>query len=325
MSPEQATGEQRIDGRSDSTRSAACSTRCSPASRRSWGPTAASIIARHTMDRVPSLAIVRENVPDELEDVVLQALAKIPADRFKTARRVRRGAAAAEGCDVFAARGGGAQRDSADALDVAGSEAQAPRDCVRRPCCCRLRSWGWGAWHYTRGAHIRSAGESTGLDPRRIAVMYFQDDSKTHDLNYLADGLTEALITRLRAVSGLDVVSTNGAAIFRDSSAPPDSIARALSAGTLVVGSIEPDKDKLRVSVRLKDGTGTASSARASRSRSATPSRFATRSPGGSPNFCGGGWGGKCGSASSARGRRARMHGRCSRRPRSTSGARKGR
>ena len=39
--------------------------------------------------------------------------------------------------------------------------------------------------------------------------------------------------------------------------APPDSIARALSAGTLVVGSIEPDKDKLRVNVRLKDGTGT--------------------------------------------------------------------
>jgi eukaryotic-like serine/threonine-protein kinase len=116
---------------------------------------------------------------------------------------------------------------------------------------------GWGTWHFTRGAHIRNAGASTGLDPRRIAVMYFEDDSKTHDLKYLADGLTDALIARLSAVSGLDVVSANGAAMFRDGSAPPDSIARALSAGTLVVGSIEPDKDKLRVNVRLKDGTGT--------------------------------------------------------------------
>jgi TolB-like protein len=87
--------------------------------------------------------------------------------------------------------------------------------------------------------------------------MYFDDDSKTHELSYLADGLTEALIARLSAVSGLDVVSANGAALFRGGGVAPDSIARALSAGTLVVGSIEPDKDKLRVSVRLKDGTGT--------------------------------------------------------------------
>jgi TolB-like protein len=87
--------------------------------------------------------------------------------------------------------------------------------------------------------------------------MYFDDDSRTHELSYLADGLTEALIARLAAVPGLDVVSTNGAALFRGGGVPPDSIARALSAGTLVVGSIEPDKDKLRVSVRLKDGTGT--------------------------------------------------------------------
>jgi TolB-like protein len=87
--------------------------------------------------------------------------------------------------------------------------------------------------------------------------MYFEDDSKTHDLSYLADGLTEALIARLSAVQGLDVVSTNGAALFRNGGVAPDSIARALGAGTLVVGSVEPDKDKLRVSVRLKDGTGT--------------------------------------------------------------------
>ena len=88
---------------------------------------------------------------------------------------------------------------------------------------------GASAWYFTRGAHIRNAGSSTGLDPRRIAVMYFEDDSKTHDLSYLADGLTEALIARLRAVQGLDVVSMNGAALFRDGGVAPDSIARALA------------------------------------------------------------------------------------------------
>ncbi|MEP7088301.1 MAG: hypothetical protein ABI884_13435, partial [Gemmatimonadota bacterium] len=220
------------------------------------GPTAASIIARHTMDRVPSLAIVRENVPDELEDTVLQALAKIPADRFKTAgefaQALQRPAGATYSRRVMAARSATASMRAIDPkkqrkkmIMIAGASVLA------------LAIAGLGAWRLTRGAHIRNAGSSTGLDPRRIAVMYFEDDSKTHELSYLADGLTETLIARLSAVQGLDVVSTNGAALFREGGVAPDSIARALGAGTLVVGSIEPDKDKLRVNVRLKDGTGT--------------------------------------------------------------------
>src|SRR5665213_2534966 len=170
MSPEQAMAEKDIDGRSDVYALGCVLYEMIAGTPPFVGPTAASIIARHTMDRVPSLAIVRENVPDELEDTVLLPLVLI----------------------------------------------------------------GWGAWHFTRGDHIRNAGKSTGLDPRRIAVMYFEDDSKGHDLGYIADGLTEALIARLSAVSGLDVVSANGAALFRDGGVAPDSIARALNAGTLV-------------------------------------------------------------------------------------------
>jgi serine/threonine-protein kinase len=94
-----------------------------------------------------------------------------------------------------------------------------------------------------------------GLDPRRLAVLYFDDLSRDHALGYLADGLTEALIDKLSQVRALEVVSRNGVAPYRGSEAPRDSIARDLEAGTVIAGSIEPAEDRLRVTARLVDGT----------------------------------------------------------------------
>ncbi len=78
---------------------------------------------------------------------------------------------------------------------------------------------------------------ATGLDPRRLAVLYFDDRSRDGALSFMADGLTESLIDELANVQGLDVVSRNGSAEYRDSGLRPDSIARLLNAGTYVSGS----------------------------------------------------------------------------------------
>lgn len=92
------------------------------------------------------------------------------------------------------------------------------------------------------------------LDPRRLAVLYFDDATAGEDLQYLADGLTEELIDQLSRVPSLSVISRNGAAQFRDSGLPLDSIARLLNAGTIIRGSVEKTEAKLRVQVRLADG-----------------------------------------------------------------------
>jgi len=47
------------------------------------GPTAQAIMARHTMDAVTPPSIMRQSVPQELEDVLLRSLEKAPADRFR--------------------------------------------------------------------------------------------------------------------------------------------------------------------------------------------------------------------------------------------------
>jgi serine/threonine-protein kinase len=104
----------------------------------------------------------------------------------------------------------------------------------------------------TRARDLEAA--DLGFDPRRIAVLYFDDLSPGEDLGYLADGLSEALIEELSEVRALDVISRNGVAPYRGTEVEPDSIARVLGTGSLIDGSVESIGDELRVTVRLVDG-----------------------------------------------------------------------
>lgn len=116
----------------------------------------------------------------------------------------------------------------------------------------------------------RAAAEASALELNRIAVLYFDDYSPDGSLAPVAAGLTEGLIEELKGVRSFDVVSRRGTAPFRDTSTPPDSIARALAAGTLVTGSVEPAGENLRVNVSLLEGeTGAPFGRRASFERPA--------------------------------------------------------
>ena len=85
MSPEQARGESRIDGRSDVYALGCVVYEMLAGAPPFAGPSAQAIMARHSLDPVPSLRTVRSTVPEGLEQVILKALAKIPADRFASA------------------------------------------------------------------------------------------------------------------------------------------------------------------------------------------------------------------------------------------------
>ncbi|HZD79762.1 MAG TPA: adenylate/guanylate cyclase domain-containing protein [Actinomycetota bacterium] len=97
-------------------------------------------------------------------------------------------------------------------------------------------------------------GELPELPMNRIAVLYFDDLSPDGRLRHLVDGLTESLIHDLSGVPGIEVVSRNGVKPFENASVPPDSVARALGAGTLVQGSVDESDGRLRVRVQLIDG-----------------------------------------------------------------------
>jgi len=85
MSPEQAAGERELDARSDIYSLAAVLYEMLAGTPPFTGPTAQAVMARRFNETPPLLRVLREMVPEGIEQAVLRGLAKAPADRFQTA------------------------------------------------------------------------------------------------------------------------------------------------------------------------------------------------------------------------------------------------
>ena len=84
MAPEQASGGQ-VDGRSDIYALGSVLYEMLAGEPPYTGPTPQALIAKRFTDPVPSIRRVRETVTERVEQVLTRALAKVPADRYRTA------------------------------------------------------------------------------------------------------------------------------------------------------------------------------------------------------------------------------------------------
>ena len=82
MSPEQADGDEEIDGRSDQYSLAVVLFEMLAGEPPFLGRTVQAILAKHRSEAPPSLLTLRPTVPVPLADAVARALHKSPADRF---------------------------------------------------------------------------------------------------------------------------------------------------------------------------------------------------------------------------------------------------
>src|SRR3989475_7163952 len=85
MSPEQATGSSRLDGRSDIYGLGCVLYEMLAGEPPYTGPTAQVVMAKRLADPVPSVRRLREGVPPAIDAAVSRALAKAAVDRFATA------------------------------------------------------------------------------------------------------------------------------------------------------------------------------------------------------------------------------------------------
>jgi len=85
MSPEQSTGEQVIDGRSDLYSLGCVLYEMLVGETPYTGPTAQAILAKKLSEPLPRVSVVRETVPAGMEAALTKALARTPADRYRTA------------------------------------------------------------------------------------------------------------------------------------------------------------------------------------------------------------------------------------------------
>ena len=244
MPPEQSAGTGKVDRRSD-IYSLACVLYETLAGQPPFtGPTAQAIMARHSLDAVPRLKVVREAIPDDVEVVIERALEKVPADRYQTAAQFRDA--------LNTASTGAVSRVTAARHRTSTMQRLRRRPAVIAAAAAALIVAGWAVFSPRGSARPTAATDAMAV--RRVAVLYFQDLSPDSSLGFLADALTEGLIDQLSEVRTLTVISRNGVIPFRGTDLSRDSVARAVGAGTLVEGSVEPVRDRVRVTVRLVDG-----------------------------------------------------------------------
>jgi TolB-like protein/Tfp pilus assembly protein PilF len=102
---------------------------------------------------------------------------------------------------------------------------------------------------------IRSrSGETTSPKINSLAVLPLKNLSGDSAQEYLADGMTEALIGRLSRIHNLRVISRTSVMRFKDTKLSVPEIARTLGVDAIVEGSVIREGGRIRVNAQLIRG-----------------------------------------------------------------------
>ncbi len=97
-------------------------------------------------------------------------------------------------------------------------------------------------------------GESeTDLDRRRVAVLPLVSMSPDPNDEFFADGVTEELISTMSNIAELQVISRTSVMHFKKTNKTMAEIAKELSAGSILEGSVRKAGGQIRVTVQLID------------------------------------------------------------------------
>src|SRR6267378_2642298 len=86
---------------------------------------------------------------------------------------------------------------------------------------------------------------------RSLAVLPLENFSGSPDQDYLSDGMTEALISRLSTIHALHVISRTSAMHFKGTRKSLPAIGKELNVDAVVEGSVLRSGDKIRITVQL--------------------------------------------------------------------------
>jgi len=118
----------------------------------------------------------------------------------------------------------------------------------------------WAAWVWTSQPKVEAASVANMAFPLpaepSIAVLPFDNLSGDADQEYLADGLTEEIITTLSKVPDLFVIARTSTLIYKHKPATAKQVAEEQGVRYVLEGSMQRAGDQLRVSAQLVDAVG---------------------------------------------------------------------
>ena len=237
MCPEQAAGGG-VDGRSDQYSLACVLYEMLVGQPPFTGPSAQAVLARHSLDPVPGVRVVRQAVPADVEAAILRAMAKTPADRFPSMRQFL------EALEWSQALSGAA---SVPTNRVSVKRPRGGRRAAAAVATLLLAGAAW--WLGARRAAPGGGAVASGVGS--IAVLPFRELGANPDSSYLGDGMTEGLIADLSQIGSLKVISRSSGTMVQGTATSLAGRAGQLGVNALVDGSIGRSGDSVRVSLRV--------------------------------------------------------------------------
>jgi serine/threonine-protein kinase len=231
MSPEQASGAEQVDGRSDLYALACLLYEMLGGDPPFTGSSVQAILARHLLDPPPSLRSLRAALPEAVEPVLLKALAKTPADRYATPTHF------------------------AEALAQASHAAERTVPGWRwRPVPVAAAAGVIGAAALGVGWWALTASDLPTEQIRSLVVLPLDNLTGDPEQEYFVEGMHEALTVDLARISALRVISRTSAMRYRGTDKSVPEIARELGVDGVIEGSVAREGDQVRITLQLIHG-----------------------------------------------------------------------
>ena len=250
MAPEQALGDSGTDHRADIYALGVVAYELLTGHTPFPGRSMQQLLAAHATEPPPSMAASRPSVPAPLASLVMQCLAKRPADRPQSA------AAIVQALDGIA-QGGSMTPSASMAIGTSRWPASMSRVIAESPrralaivaTTAVVAAVALGT--LVLGMRSRASGRARQAMAGSIAVLPFENSSADTSMAFFADGMSDELATALSRVAGLRVAARGSTQSFEGTRLSPRVVGDRLHVETLLYGNVRRAGQRLRVWAQL--------------------------------------------------------------------------
>ncbi len=248
MSPEQATGTETVDARSDQFALGAVTYEMLVGEPPHTGPTVPAIIARVMTETPRSVRATRQAVPAGVDAAILRSIEKSPADRFAS-------------CGEFAEALSTGARPVEVATAAVQDRAAPARSAISRRAAIAgglvgvalVATVGFVLSRSSRPNNQSSAAVAT--TERSLAVLPFSSVGGDTANAYFAAGIADELGSALTRIPGLRLAGHASAARVKERGDAAVDIGKALNVGAVLDGSVRRAGNRIRVTAELTSTT----------------------------------------------------------------------